>query len=283
MAVTWCESARSYLGRSQESVMEMNLEITTYMNRRNFVKLTSALLPAAGVLPATASGLLHHTPTAPHLQDQPADYTIHINTSLVEVGKQRILSTTTYNGQFPGPLLRFKEGQQAIVDIFNDTDTPEQFHWHGQFLPVGSDRQESSHFQLVTGTNRDLRQAVAEGTFREDLLARINLWSFTLPGLKDRPEDLSPNLDYELERWSSQTGSRVTINKEARARFLDFARSPRGIHRTIRPCAGRSRCYNTHICRRRRDESRRRDLCSVTGQASRLNCALTCGDTVTDG
>lgn len=97
----------------------------------------------------------------------------------------------------------------------------------GQFLPVGSDRQESSHFQLVTGTNRDLRQAVAEGTFREDLLARINLWSFTLPGLKDRPEDLSPNLDYELERWSSQTGSRVTINKEARARFLDFARSPR--------------------------------------------------------
>lgn len=97
----------------------------------------------------------------------------------------------------------------------------------GQFLPVGADRQETSHFQLISGTNRDLRRAVAEGTFREDLLARINLWSFTLPSLKERPEDLSPNLDYELERWSSQHGSRVTINKEARQRFLDFARSPR--------------------------------------------------------
>jgi transcriptional regulatory protein RtcR len=96
----------------------------------------------------------------------------------------------------------------------------------GHFLPVGSDREESSQFQLITGTNRDLRQAVATGEFREDLLARINLWLFTLPGLKERPEDLSPNLDYELERWRSLHGSRVTINKEARQRFLDFARSP---------------------------------------------------------
>jgi transcriptional regulatory protein RtcR len=96
----------------------------------------------------------------------------------------------------------------------------------GHFLPVGSDSEERSHFQLITGTNRDLRQAVANGEFREDLLARINLWSFTLPGLKDRPEDLSPNLDYELDRWRSLQGSRVTINKEARQRFLDFARSP---------------------------------------------------------
>ena len=35
--------------------------------------------------------------------------------------------------------MRFKEGQQAIVDIYNDTDTPEQFHWHGQFVPVDVD------------------------------------------------------------------------------------------------------------------------------------------------
>ena len=65
-----------------------------------------------------------------------ADYTIRIGTGLIEVGPQHIISTTTYNGQFPGPLLRFKEGERAIVDIYNDTDTPEQFHWHGQFLPV---------------------------------------------------------------------------------------------------------------------------------------------------
>ena len=44
-----------------------------------------------------------------------------------------------YNGQFPGPLLRFKEGQSVTVDIFNDTDTPEQLHWHGQMIPVDVD------------------------------------------------------------------------------------------------------------------------------------------------
>jgi FtsP/CotA-like multicopper oxidase with cupredoxin domain len=61
-----------------------------------------------------------------------ADYTLHIRTSLVEIAPKRIISATTYNGQFPGPLLRFKEGQQVTVDVYNDTDTPEQLHWHGQ-------------------------------------------------------------------------------------------------------------------------------------------------------
>lgn len=72
-------------------------------------------------------------------QTTQADYSIRIGTGLIEVAPQFIISTTTYNGQFPGPLLRFKEGEQVIVDIYNDTDIPEQFHWHGQFLPVDVD------------------------------------------------------------------------------------------------------------------------------------------------
>ena len=61
-----------------------------------------------------------------------ADYTLHIKNSPIEIASKRIISATTYNGQFPGPLLRFKEGRQVTVDIYNDTDTPEQLHWHGQ-------------------------------------------------------------------------------------------------------------------------------------------------------
>jgi transcriptional regulatory protein RtcR len=61
------------------------------------------------------------------------------------------------------------------------------------------------------------------------LLARINLWTFELPGLRERPEDFEPNFDYELERFSSRTGNRVTINKEARELFLDFAVSGRAL------------------------------------------------------
>jgi len=94
------------------------------------------------------------------------------------------------------------------------------------FLPLGSDREAHSDFQLICGTNRDLFAAVGEGRFREDLLARINLWTFTLPGLRDRREDLEPNLQYELDQYASRTGNRVTFNREARAQFIRFAHSP---------------------------------------------------------
>ena len=69
--------------------------------------------------------------------DTKADYTLKIATTPLEIAPNRIVSVTTYNGQFPGPLLRLKEGQRVTVDVQNDTDVPEQLHWHGQF--VGTD------------------------------------------------------------------------------------------------------------------------------------------------
>jgi len=92
-----------------------------------------------------------------------------------------------------------------------------------RFQPVGSDDSVESDFQLVAGTNRDLQLAVAEGRFREDLLARINLWTFQLPGLADRREDIEPNLQYELDLFATRSGTRVSMNKEAQQRFLEFA------------------------------------------------------------
>jgi FtsP/CotA-like multicopper oxidase with cupredoxin domain len=64
---------------------------------------------------------------------------LRIQATALEIAPKRIVSAVTYNGQFPGPLLRFKEGQPVTVDVFNDTDTPEQLHWHGQFLPTDVD------------------------------------------------------------------------------------------------------------------------------------------------
>jgi transcriptional regulatory protein RtcR len=92
-----------------------------------------------------------------------------------------------------------------------------------RFLPVGADRESFSEFQLICGTNRNLQEECAKGTFRDDLLARIDLWTFTMPGLAQRPEDIEPNLDYELRKFSAKTGTRVSINREARQRFLKFA------------------------------------------------------------
>jgi transcriptional regulatory protein RtcR len=91
------------------------------------------------------------------------------------------------------------------------------------FLPVGADSPVKSDFQLIAGTNRDLRDEVATGRFREDLLARIHLWTFSLPALRERHEDIAPNLDYELRRFTENEGRQVSFNKEAREDFLKFA------------------------------------------------------------
>src|SRR5262249_27423134 len=76
------------------------------------------------------------------------------------------------------------------------------------------------------GTNRNLADALRSGTFREDLLARINLWSFQLPGLAQRREDILPNIQYELSQLTAATGVTVRFNKEALDRFAAFATSP---------------------------------------------------------
>lgn len=98
-----------------------------------------------------------------------------------------------------------------------------------RFLPVGSDNEAQSDFQLIAGSNRDLAQEVVAGRFREDLYARINLWTYALPGLRDRAEDIEPNLDYLLAQFGAENGQMVRFNREARARYMRFARSPEAL------------------------------------------------------
>lgn len=94
-----------------------------------------------------------------------------------------------------------------------------------RFLPVGSDKEVKSDFQLIAGTNRDLRKAAREGAFREDLLARLDMWTYELPGLAQRREDIEPNVEYELRKYSQDTGEKIAFNKEALRRYLNFSKS----------------------------------------------------------
>jgi FtsP/CotA-like multicopper oxidase with cupredoxin domain len=100
------------------------------LDRREFLKLSSLALVAAPVSTRVP---------AQNAAEGRADYTLRIQRAQVELAPQRVISTTTYNGQFPGPLVRLTEGRRVTVDIFNDTDVPEQLHWHGQTLPVDVD------------------------------------------------------------------------------------------------------------------------------------------------
>ncbi|MBA3179134.1 sigma 54-dependent transcriptional regulator [Salmonella enterica] len=128
-------------------------------------------------------------------------------------------------------LLRSANGGMLFLDEIGELGADEQAMLlkaieEKRFYPFGSDQQVNSDFQLIAGTVRDLRQLVAQGQFREDLYARINLWTFELPGLRQRREDIEPNLDYEIERHAALTGDRVRFNTEARRAWLTFATSP---------------------------------------------------------
>jgi FtsP/CotA-like multicopper oxidase with cupredoxin domain len=81
---------------------------------------------------------------------------LRIAASAVEIAPKHIVSTVTYNGQFPGPLLRFKEAQPVTVELHNDTDTPEQLHWHGQFVSTDVDgaAEEGTPFIPAHGMRR---------------------------------------------------------------------------------------------------------------------------------
>jgi transcriptional regulatory protein RtcR len=128
-------------------------------------------------------------------------------------------------------LLKAADGGVLFLDEIGELGADEQAMIlraieEKRFLPVGADREAESDFQLIAGTNRDLAARVREGRFREDLLARLNLWTFDLPGLAERREDIEPNLDFELRKHGEREGDHVAFNREARSRYLAFAMSP---------------------------------------------------------
>jgi FtsP/CotA-like multicopper oxidase with cupredoxin domain len=117
------------------------------LSRRDFMQAAGAAAGAALLTPAR----LFATP-----ENAAPDYALTIATTPLELAPNRIVSVTTYNGQFPGPLLRLEEGRRVTVDVHNQTDTPEQLHWHGQFVSPDVDgaAEEGTPFIPPHGSRR---------------------------------------------------------------------------------------------------------------------------------
>lgn len=105
------------------------------MKRRKFIQLGSWVVPLAGILPAEALELIDNRErnALGEIEKNPlpkgdADYTLRIGEVLANLAPDRVLSTTGYNGEVSGQVIRFQEGKRITVDIYNDTDTPEQVH-----------------------------------------------------------------------------------------------------------------------------------------------------------
>ncbi len=81
-----------------------------------------------------------------------------------------------------------------------------------EVTPVGDTRPRRSSFRIITATNRDLRQEVRQGNFREDLYFRLAVFEITLPSLRDRVEDIALLAECFLRRVlpAGQKGVRFT-------------------------------------------------------------------------
>jgi FtsP/CotA-like multicopper oxidase with cupredoxin domain len=125
-------------------------------DRRRLLQSASATLLAAATPASLSPAQAMDMPVAAPAPLGKPDHIIEIGKGALALGADTAISTTLYNGQFPGPLMRLTEGKDVTVEIRNNTDTPEQLHWHGQTLPeqVDGSAEEGTPFIPAHGVRR---------------------------------------------------------------------------------------------------------------------------------
>ncbi len=89
---------------------------------------------------------------------------------------------------------------------------------------LGGNQEISVDFRLICATNRNLQKAVDSGDFRDDLFFRINVFSLTIPPLRDRPEDILPIAEHFLDRYAGAMGRQAKgFSKEVRELLVRYS------------------------------------------------------------
>src|SRR5207245_9964421 len=97
-------------------------------------------------------------------------------------------------------------GRISYMDEFGDLSPESQVKrlrvlQEREFERVGGSQTVKVDVRVIAATNRDLPTAVADGTFRQDLYYRLNVFPVTLPPLRERPEDIPPLVHYFVPRY----------------------------------------------------------------------------------
>lgn len=90
-----------------------------------------------------------------------------------------------------------------------------------QIKPVGSNRSVSFDARVIAATNKNLKEEVAAGHFREDLYYRLNIFKIEVPPLRERREDI-PLLVHEFLGRHAQNGVKAEVGREVMRFFLDY-------------------------------------------------------------
>lgn len=91
----------------------------------------------------------------------------------------------------------------------------------GEFRRIGGTQVLNVNVRVIAATNKDLKQAVKEGTFREDLLFRLNVITLNLPSLSERKEDIPALVNYFLET-KSRTREPKEVSDEAMRKLVEY-------------------------------------------------------------
>jgi transcriptional regulator with GAF, ATPase, and Fis domain len=80
-----------------------------------------------------------------------------------------------------------------------------------EFERVGGEQPVQVDVRVITATNRDLNAAVANGTFRQDLLYRLNVFPIEMPPLRERKDDILILVEYFVQRYANRAGSNIRL------------------------------------------------------------------------
>jgi PAS domain S-box-containing protein len=113
----------------------------------------------------------------------------------------------------PG-MFSLANGGTLLLDEIGEMDTSLQVKLlrvlnDGEYQPLGSTKSLRTDARIVAATNADLKTAIEEKRFREDLYFRINVVGLTLPPLRERPEDVGLLVDHFIAKLRAKTGSRT--------------------------------------------------------------------------
>ncbi|AET68492.1 transcriptional regulator containing PAS, AAA-type ATPase, and DNA-binding domains [Desulfosporosinus orientis DSM 765] len=93
-----------------------------------------------------------------------------------------------------------------------------------QFMRIGGTTQQKVDVRIIAATNRDLKEAIAKGTFREDLYYRLNVIEFTLPPLRSRPEDILPLAEFFVQKNNRTLGTSIIgIDRASQAALTNYS------------------------------------------------------------
>ncbi len=79
-----------------------------------------------------------------------------------------------------------------------------------EFTPIGETSQVKVDVRIIAATNVDLKEAVKNGTFREDLYYRLSVVPIELPPLRQRPEDILPLTQHFIRKYNAENGREIT-------------------------------------------------------------------------